>query len=259
VKVGQKEGLLPHIEIFSSEYELESETSTDSTLPIYTSSPPTPLPPSASPINSPPSYNIMSQYDLHAIIRQQQEQLVAMQAQIQALIAGGAVAGRGMEGSNTGSYMKMAKLLVFNREAGKVGGFITACKLYLRMKMREAMMEEQIQWILSYVQGGSVDVWKENMLEDLEVREIEYELVGEFLAGLKKEFGEGDEEAVKVAELRRLEQGGRMMEKFVQEFKRIVRGSGYEGRPLVEEFKREMSEAIRRKLMETERPPITIE
>jgi len=27
------------------------------------------------------------------------------------------------------------------------------------------------------------------------------------------------------------------MEKFVQEFKRAARGSGYKGRPLVEEFK----------------------
>ena len=76
---------------------------------------------------------------------------MAMQIQIQALIAGEAVAERGVEGSNTESYMEVAKPLVFNREAGKVGGFITACRLYLRMKMRETMVEEQIQWILSYI------------------------------------------------------------------------------------------------------------
>jgi len=35
--------------------------------------------------------------------------------------------------------------------------------------------------------------------------------------------------SVKVAELRKLEQGGRTMEEFVQEFKRAARGSGYEG------------------------------
>ena len=58
--------------------------------------------------------------------------------------------------------------------------------------------------MLSSVQGESVDVWKENMLEDLEARVLEYETAGEFWADIKKEFGEGDKETVKVAELRRL-------------------------------------------------------
>ena len=49
-----------------------------------------------------------------------------------------------------------------------------------------------------------------------------------------------------------------MMEEFVQEFKRAARGSGYEGRPLIEEFKRGMSGGIRRKLMEVENPPASI-
>jgi len=65
-----------------------------------------------------------------------------MQVQIQALIAGGAAAGRETERSNMRSHMEMAKPLVFNGEAGRVGGFITACKLYLRIKMREAAVEE---------------------------------------------------------------------------------------------------------------------
>ena len=49
------------------------------------------------------------------------------------------------------------------------------------------------------------------------------------------------------------------MEEFVQEFKRAARGSGYEGRPLVEEFKRGMNGGIQRKLMEAENPPVSIE
>jgi len=81
---------------------------------------------------------------------------------------------------------------------------------------------------------------------------LEFETVGEFLAEIKKEFGRGKEELVKVVELRKIEQGSRTMEEFVQEFKKAARGSGYEGRPLVEEFKREINGAIRRKLMEAE-------
>ena len=76
---------------------------------------------------------------------------------------------------------------------------------------------------------------------------------------MKKEFGEGEEESVKAAELRKLEQEGRTMEEFVQEFKRAARGSRYEGRLLVEEFKREMNGAIRRKLIEVENQPGSIE
>jgi len=105
---------------------------------------------------------------------------------------------------------------------------------------------------LSYVQGGAVDVWKENVIEELELGELEYESTEEFLTSLKKEFGGGEEELVKAAELRKLEQEGRTMEEFVQEFKRVARGSGYEGRPLVEKFKRRMNRAIRRKLMKVE-------
>ena len=35
------------------------------------------------------------------------------------------------------------------------------------MRMREATIEKQIQWVLSYVQEGLADICKENILEDL--------------------------------------------------------------------------------------------
>ena len=125
--------------------------------------------------------------------------------------------------------------------------------------MREATVEEQVFWVLSHVQGGSADVWKENIMEELESGEMEYEMAEEFLTVLKKEFGGGEEEAVKVVELRKLEQGERTMEEFMQEFKRAARGSGYERRPVIEEFKRGMNGGIQRKLMEAESPPASIE
>jgi len=182
-----------------------------------------------------------------------------MQAQIQALLAAGGGGAGGVERETTGPKVEVATPAIFNGEAGKVRGFVTTCRLYLRMKMREAMVEEQVFWVLSHVQGGSADVWKENVLEELKSGEIEYETAKEFLTTLKKEFGGGEEESVKAAELRKLEQGGRTMEEFVQEFKRVARGSGYEGRLLVEEFKRGMNGGIRRKLMKAENPPTSIE
>jgi len=106
--------------------------------------------------------------------------------------------------------------------------------------------------VLLYVQGGLANVWKENILKDLEGRLLEYKNVGEFLVDIKKEFGRGDEESVKVAELRRLEQRVKTMEEFVQEFRRAARGSKYEGRPLVKKFKRGINTTIHQRLIESE-------
>jgi len=53
----------------------------------------------------------------------------------------------------------------------------------------------------------------------LEAEEVEYKLAGEFLAGLKKEFGKGDKEVVKVTELKKLEQGER------EQWKNLYRSS----------------------------------
>ena len=61
-----------------------------------------------------------------------------MQAQIQALL----VAGGGVGGAATGPHMEMAKLAIFNGEAGRVGGFVMVCRSYMRMKIRERTVEE---------------------------------------------------------------------------------------------------------------------
>jgi len=83
------------------------------------------------------------------------------------------------------------------------------------------------------------------VLEDLEGGLLEYETVEEFLTNLKKEFRGRNKKIVKVAKLKRLEQGGRIMEEFIQEFRRTVRDSRYKKRPLVEEFKRGMNRVVR--------------
>ena len=97
------------------------------------------------------------------------------------------------------------------------------------------------------------------MLEDLEGGLLEYKTVGEFLIDIKKEFGEEDKKLVKVMELKKVEQGGKTMEEFVQEFQRAARGSRYEERPLMEEFKRKMNGVIRKKSMKAEKSPTSIE
>ena len=70
--------------------------------------------------------------------------MVMMQVQIQALLAVAeeAEGERGATGSNMRSYMEVAKLAIFSKEARKVGGFIISCRLFIKMKLRGNMVEE---------------------------------------------------------------------------------------------------------------------
>ncbi len=72
-----------------------------------------------------------------------------MQVQIQALLVAGGGRAESAEretmGSNIGPQMEVAKPAIFNGEAGRVEGFVIMYRLYLRIKMREATVEEQVQ------------------------------------------------------------------------------------------------------------------
>lgn len=46
---------------------------------------------------------------------------------------------------------EIAKLLIFNGNANKIAGFMIAYKLYIRMKIRKVLVEEQIQSVLTYI------------------------------------------------------------------------------------------------------------
>jgi len=95
-------------------------------------------------------------------------------------------------------------------------------------------------------------------MDELAKKESEVETVEQLFSKIRNDFGETSEEERKIEQLRTIEQGNRTCDEYVQEFKKVARGSGYEGRPLIEEFKRGLNGTIRRKLAETEEPLTTI-
>jgi len=101
-------------------------------------------------------------------------------------------------------------------------------------------------------------VWKENILKERRQGLLVVEMVEELFTNMKEEFREFDEESRKIDELRMLEQGEQISNKYVQIFKKVSRGSGYENRFLLEEFKRRLNGNIRRRLVEAELPPTII-
>jgi len=146
----------------------------------------------------------------------------------------------------------------FNGERSQVVGFVNACRLFMQMRMGQVGERSKISWVLSYVQGGAAEVWKDNVLDEITKGTLLVTTVEELFTKIRQEFGEFDEKSRKVDKLRALEQGGKTVDEYVQEFRRAARGSGYEERALVEEFKRGLNGAIRRRLAEAETPPTTI-
>jgi len=96
------------------------------------------------------------------------------------------------------------------------------------------------------------------LIDELAKGELEVESVEQLFTKIRNDFEEISEEERKIEQLRTIEQEGRTYDEYVQEFKKVTRRSGYEGRPLIEEFKRGLSRTIRRKLAEMEEPPTII-
>jgi len=157
-----------------------------------------------------------------------------------------------------GSRVEVARSQVFSGKIEEVSVFVNAAQLYIRMKMMEEVAATQVAWVLSYVQGGIAEAWKDNLLDELAKGKLEVDSAEQLFTKIRNNFGETSEEERKIEQLRTIKQGGRTYDEYVQEFKKVTRGSSYEGRPLIEEFKQGLNKAIRRKLAEVEEPPTTI-
>ena len=63
------------------------------------------------------------------------------------------------------------------------------------------------------------------MLDELAKGELEVKSVEQLFTKIRNDFGETSEEERKIEQLRTIEQGGRTCDEYVQEFKKITRGS----------------------------------
>jgi len=92
-------------------------------------------------------------------------------------------------------------------------------------------------------------------LEEIGRETADLNTVERLFKRIQEEFEKFDEESRKVNKLRRVVQGGRTYDEYVQEFKRLVRRSRYKSRALVEKFKKELNKMLGRKLGEAEESP----
>ena len=62
------------------------------------------------------------------------------------------------------------------------------------MKIMEEASTTQVAWVLSYVQGGVVEAWKDNLLNKLAKGELEIESVEQLFTKIRNDFGKISEE-----------------------------------------------------------------
>jgi len=76
----------------------------------------------------------------------------------------------------------------------KISAFINAAHLYLRMKMTDKVATTQVAWVLSYMQEGVAEAWKDNLLDELTKEESEVNTAEKLFTKIRNNFGETSKE-----------------------------------------------------------------
>jgi hypothetical protein len=137
--------------------------------------------------------------------------------------------------------------------------FIWSCQIYIEIKQAQfASQQIAIMWVLLYMMKGSADPWRENILNQFagEFEVDPFTQVNQLYRAIEVDFGDLNERTTKVMALKKLRQGTNTYEEHIQAFRQLAWGSGYEGAPLIDEFKRLLHPKLRQKLMEAETPPV---
>ena len=106
------------------------------------------------------------------------------------------------------SKVEVAKPQVFSGRIEEVSAFVNAARLYIRMKMAEEAAATQVAQVLSYVQEGIAEAWKDNLLDKLAKGESEVKLIEQLFTKIRDDFGKTLEEERKIEQLRTIKQGG---------------------------------------------------
>jgi len=99
---------------------------------------------------------------------------------------------------NRKAKVEVAKSPLFSGKIEEVSAFINTAYLYLSMKMIGELEVMKMAWVLSYIQGRVVEVWKDNLLDELSKRESEAEMVEELFSKIRNKFGKTAKEERKV-------------------------------------------------------------
>jgi len=119
--------------------------------------------------------------------------------------------------------------------------------------------DAKIYWILLYMQTGSAKTWRDYIVALMYKGQQSFSTSDELLKEIDRKFGDTDKRTTQSLKIRTIQQGDRSADEHVQEFEKAALEAGYEGYPLVVEFKRLLNSGLRRRLMELQPMPVTIQ
>ena len=146
--------------------------------------------------------------------------------------------------------LKIAAPLHFTGKHDETESFINSCTLYMNGRKSEFPDKEvKIYWILSYMTLGMAKTCRDHVVSLMYQRQHNLSTSDEL----------SDKRTTQSLKLRTMQQGDKPADKHVQDFEKAVLEAGYDGYPLVVEFKRFLNQGLRRRLTELRPGLVTIE
>ena len=154
---------------------------------------------------------------------------------------------------------KIAAPIPFDGRRENTESFLNSCQLYISARPSEFQSEDQkMHWVMSYMQGGSARLWRDYIMARVRAGVKQFQNVNDLMNEIEAKFGEEDKRTTMSLKIRTMLQGEKHVDEHVQEFQRAALEAGYDGYPLVVEFKRSLNAGLRRQLQNLRPQPVTI-
>jgi hypothetical protein len=145
------------------------------------------------------------------------------------------------------------KPAVFSGDRKTLDKFLRDCLIYMHSNKKDFEEEDaRVQFILSYIDGGEADSWKEYYMKTLidEDGDVTWPKLGELSSNLRENFAKEDQVEESLRKLETMRQDGRTAEEIVNEFRILKSRAKIEDNALtVRMFRRVLNPSLAMKIM----------
>ena len=154
---------------------------------------------------------------------------------------------------------KIVAPLPFDGKRENTESFLNSCSLYISARPSEFQSEDaKMHWMMSYMQSGSAHLWRDYIMAQVRSGVKQFRNANDLMNEIESKFREEDKHTTMSLKIRTMILGDKHADEHVQEFQRVALEAGYEGYPLMVEFKRSLNAGLRRQLQNLRPQPITI-